>query len=351
MTLAQRLKQNDSVTDVTAPVRESSTSHRLHAADTAKGIAILFVVFGHAWRGAFGAGLLQDEALFTLVDDLIYAWHMPFFFFLSGLHFLSLAQRRQPRAFVQGRVFRLLWPLLIWTWIFFAFRLVAGSAANTPVILADFPLIPVPPYEHLWFLWALFLIQLVVFALIYLGKPLVGVTGLRWSFAGLTLGLTALFVVYYFAVQPFDLAFVHLPYFLAGAALAELSYRRPPIWARGAAVVGVGALLYAVTSGWPAVPVALGLVLLLWVLCAGLDDEREQSGLVIGVLRYLGQASMGIYLAHTVFSAAFRIALTRLDVTSVPVHLLVAMMVGIAGPLALIWCARQVRLTAFLGLA
>lgn len=308
------------------------------------------MVFGHAWRGVFGAGVLQDQALFDLVDRLIYAWHMPFFFFLSGLHFLSLAQRPTPSGFIRGRVQRLFWPLMLWTWIFFGFRLAAGGAANNPVSLAEFPLIPVPPYEHLWFLWALFLMQLVVFAMIYLGKPLLGVTGLRWTFAALALVLTGFFAVYYFNVQPFDLAVVHLPYFLAGVALASLSRWRPPVWGRVASVIGVLVLLYGVTLGWPAVPVSLCLVLLIWGLCATLDDERDHPGVGIGVLRYLGQASMAIYLAHTIFSAAFRIGLVQLDVTSVPVHLVIAMGVGVAGPLMLLWGARRLRLTTALGL-
>jgi hypothetical protein len=45
---------------------------------------------------------------------------------------------------------------------FFLFKTVAGELANMPVSWDEFPLLPVPPVEQFWFLWALFLIQMAV---------------------------------------------------------------------------------------------------------------------------------------------------------------------------------------------
>ena len=57
--------------------------------DYAKAIGIILVVYGHVARGVFNAGLPMDEARFVLVDSIIYSFHMPLFFFLSGLFFFD----------------------------------------------------------------------------------------------------------------------------------------------------------------------------------------------------------------------------------------------------------------------
>jgi Fucose 4-O-acetylase and related acetyltransferases len=53
---------------------------RILALDVAKGVGILLVVFGHVWRGAFDAGLAISEGMYRLIDNAIYAFHMPLFF-------------------------------------------------------------------------------------------------------------------------------------------------------------------------------------------------------------------------------------------------------------------------------
>lgn len=67
---------------------------RIDALDTAKGLGILLVVFGHAWRGNYAAGLGISDPVFESVDRAIYSFHMPLFFFLSGLLFWETLQKR-----------------------------------------------------------------------------------------------------------------------------------------------------------------------------------------------------------------------------------------------------------------
>jgi len=57
----------------------------LERIDSAKGVGIVLVVIGHAWRGLQTAGLIDNPALYGRIDTAIYAFHMPLVFFLSGL--------------------------------------------------------------------------------------------------------------------------------------------------------------------------------------------------------------------------------------------------------------------------
>jgi len=70
------------------------TTHRLDWADAAKGLGIILVVYGHVARGLFHAGMYADEASYILIDQIIYSFHMPLFFFLSGLFFMSSFHKR-----------------------------------------------------------------------------------------------------------------------------------------------------------------------------------------------------------------------------------------------------------------
>jgi fucose 4-O-acetylase-like acetyltransferase len=77
--------------------------------DRAKGLAILLVVFGHLVARADPAGVVWYEPL----RRAIYSFHMPFFFYLSGLVLmLSGAALRPPPGWLRRRAVRLLVPFL-----------------------------------------------------------------------------------------------------------------------------------------------------------------------------------------------------------------------------------------------
>ncbi|MEW9919821.1 acyltransferase family protein [Marimonas sp. MJW-29] len=327
----------------------AQSTGRLHAIDTAKGIGILFVVFGHAWRGAFHAGILRDEALFRAVDNMIYAWHMPLFFFLSGLLFLEVVERIEAAPFLASRVRRLLWPFVLWTWLFFGMKLLAGGAANHPVTLADFPLIPLPPYEHLWFLWALFLSQVLVLGLFRALRPVLDVARLRVVFGVLAVALTLLIPFFYVPSPTFGATVEHFPYFVAGIALGGIANRKPPAWLVVMAGAVFGLLIWNASQIWASLLVSLVLTVSACIVFARLDPGAERPSAPIAFLRLLGLYSLPIFLAHTIFSAAFRIGLLKVGVDGLNVHLLVATIVGLAGPIALVWGSRRLGVAKLLG--
>ena len=212
---------------------------RVHALDTAKGLGILLVVFGHAWRGNYAAGLGISDPVFQAIDTAIYAFHMPLFFFLAGLLFWETLNKRSLKTLFPERLIRLLWPMALWTWIFLSVKLMAGQSANQPVGLADVQWFPLPPYEHLWFLWALFLVQIFV-AVVFASS--------RWTsrvfrvLAGV-IGLALILILPFVDFQSdwFGAALQHTPYFLMAIALGWTVGMRP-----SGMLTGVGALLFCV---------------------------------------------------------------------------------------------------------
>ena len=82
--------------------------------DYAKAIGIILVVYGHVARGVFNAGLPMDEGEFVLVDSIIYSFHMPLFFFLSGL-FFRFAAKAGRGGLIINKVDTIVYPFIVWS--------------------------------------------------------------------------------------------------------------------------------------------------------------------------------------------------------------------------------------------
>ena len=128
--------------------------------DYAKAIGIILVVYGHVARGVFNAGLPMDEGEFVLVDSIIYSFHMPLFFFLSGLFFDSL-QKRGRGGLIINKVDTIVYPFIVWSLLQGLFEVVLSNYTNGQVTLTEVFSLLWMPRAQFWFLYALFLVFLV----------------------------------------------------------------------------------------------------------------------------------------------------------------------------------------------
>ena len=329
----------------TAPAQRASRDLSL---DAAKGVGIILVVIGHAWRGLDSAGMIGDPDLFRAIDTLIYNFHMPLFFLLSGMTFEAWALKRPAPEAAFSRVTRLIWPLVLWTYLFAGARLAAGDAANTQVSgwqsLAFFPL---PPRDHFWFLWALFLQHLAVLALIRaVGRPLGAAT---WA-------ALAVVVILGSSFTPVGLnawTFGALTY--AGAFLTGLALGPAGLPAKGALAFGLAAAVFiglqVVSFQLPESLLTrqiLGIVLSLAFLAMVRVASLSGPGPALRLLAFLGVSSMGIYLAHTIFSAGIRAVLGRFT-ADLTLHMIAGTLIGIIGPLIIYIVIRRVGRPSWIG--
>lgn len=323
---------------------------RFDAIDSAKGIGIILVVFGHAWRGAFGAGLIPNTVLFGAIDAGIYAFHMPLFFFLSGLLFLETLRKYDMGKLLKGRVTRLLWPMALWSWLFFGIKLLGGASVNSPVARSDMPIIPLPPYEHLWFLWALFLCQTLLI-LIYAVTP----RSIPNFMLGLITGGVGLALIVINPYMPVPSLIwgpmvAHIPFFLIGVAIGSGEMKAPH---RGLSALAVGvfaALVYLVMSGTletVTILMSCQLIIFAWMVWLGADQGADVW--LLRTLRYLGKVSMVIYLTHTIFSAALRIVMVRVGLDDLTLVLATTTLIGLTAPVAVLCGARKLRMAKQLG--
>lgn len=130
---------------------------RIHYIDVAKGLAIVIVVLGHCAATTLG----DHSRLFYT----IYAFHMPFWFFLSGL----LYNTKNWQSFFSGKVKALLLPYLF----FFMFNCFSYQVLNHTGYLQLHQFVR---FGGLWFPLALFYVVISYFVLdTYCFKKLKGI--------------------------------------------------------------------------------------------------------------------------------------------------------------------------------
>ncbi len=329
-----------------APARE-----RLDWLDAARGLGILLVVFAHCLRGLETAGIQPLTPLVETVDRVIYAFHMPLFFLLSGLMFEHVARRHAPAGFLRDRMLRLLWPLALWTWIFFAFRAAAGNAVNGGASWAEFPLNPLPPQLHFWFLWALFVISVVLYLMWRLWQRISGSRSDTTFWLGsFTLScILALWVPVPEALGPWLVpAVLYAPCLIAGVLFARGDVQITSLVTL-LLTLALFALLLWLAATLNSAPSNLSVALFAPVLLLLALRRGVAMGVPFPYLGLLGQASMAIFLAHTMFSAGVRIVLVMAGIADPVVHLVLGTLAGLAGPLALWAAARRYGLMRLAG--
>lgn len=142
-----------------------------HWVDVAKGIGIFLVVYGHMARGVYRADLGFNEEFFVFFDRLIYSFHMPLFFVLSGIFFLSSVDKRTTKNYIITKVDTLIYPFIIWSVIQGSIQVLLSSQTNSSIGFNDVFSMFWRPQQQMWYLYCLFSIS-VFFLLLHKCKLL-----------------------------------------------------------------------------------------------------------------------------------------------------------------------------------
>ncbi|MDF2640138.1 MAG: acyltransferase family protein [Novosphingobium lindaniclasticum] len=306
---------------------------RIKGLDAARGVAIVFVVFGHVWRGLDGQHLI-DARLFETIDRAVYLFHMPVFFLISGMLFKAPEKLRDGRlkSGLARSALNLLWPMCLWAWIEGCVHLLTGAGNKGRISPFEVLSYPFPPKSVFWFLLALFLFQAA--AMVLRG---------RLAAAAIALGSMAAVVL----AQPQGLTgqiVQHAPFFFAGVLVGSrwLENGLPLAACLAAFLLAEGVAWALAVSPFDTVPAYLcG-----FVACVGfLGICLKGSALV----RKLGERTMPIYLTHIIFAAGMRVVLTRFGVKDVAVVVLVSTVAGVGLPLILFAVSKRFGLAGVLG--
>lgn len=313
---------------------------RQYWVDFARTVGISLVVYGHVARGLQAAGIGPTGAATDIPVSMVYTFHMPLFFFLSGLFFLPSLQRQGVGGLLRGKLDTIIWPFLLWSLVQGAVEVQLSAYKNDPTTWAQVLSLLWLPRAQFWFLYALFTI-FVLAALYFRAFP-------RGLFVALLIGVAVyLWPVLLPDVAPLRLASQGLVFFVTGiifarhADVARLARPAVALALLGGAIFcqilfhfeyglrnsdrGLALLLVALVS--IAATVALS------AMCA-----RWPSRLV----NLIGASTMAIFVLHILTGSGARMLLQRvLGVESFAVHLIVGMAAGLILPIAIEALARR----------
>lgn len=302
--------------------------------DHAKGIGIVLVVYGHVSDGLFRAGIPFSEAAFRIPYDVIYTFHMPLFFFLSGLFFPASWQRRGSLGLIRSKVDTIVYPYVVWSLIQGLVEVALSRYTNRQTTLMDILSFPWHPRQQFWFLYALFF-TFVAACIAYRWlparrRPLI----LALAVAAFLLKdhVPRLITMYYLAANS-------VFFFIAAALprLADKPYR-----------IGTGAFIACLLAfaavqalfSWarPMLPqpwfnAALLIVGVVSIACTiAASSWFSQRG---GVwLALLGKHSLAIFLMHTLAASGVRIILHKfVGNDDLVLHLALGTFIGLGAPL------------------
>ncbi|MBU0813227.1 MAG: acyltransferase [Gammaproteobacteria bacterium] len=301
--------------------------------DYAKAIGIILVVYGHVARGVFNAGLPMDQDEYLLVDSVIYSFHMPLFFFLSGLFFYDSLVKRGKAGLIINKVDTIIYLFIVWSLLQGLIEVVLSNYTNGDVTLGQVFSLLWSPRAQFWFLYALFLV-FVVCSFVYAKAsrryflPLLLVFGVLYVLSrDLAVGSVGKFI------------FGNAVFFALGIWFNEIKAyflaRHVPLTLLLGASFVAGQYLFHVTfglswevGGWPVLSLATVSILFVVALSMWLGRLR------MAWLLFIGASSMTIYLMHILAGSGVRVILgSFMGIDSIAVHLIVGTLVGLAAPL------------------
>lgn len=318
---------------------------RIDWLDYAKGIGIILVVYGHVISGLSNAGVLQTISIeakqaLDLSVQAVYLFHMPLFFFLSGLLFKDqhLTTDRQRWMFAGKKIIGLMYPYLIWSIIFSVVMIAFSDKTNlVKVSWSDIPYqIVFDPKSHMWFLYAICLINLIVLGLkkflpIWLILSLS--MALQFGAANTSGILSAVMSSMFFFVLGHGLSKTVLQ---PKWALKPYHYVLLSLVGVGVYSIGVTVLLpnFAPSQGLPtAISIAFALlgILMTSLLSYGIVQVKP-----LNWLKVLGENSLYIYILHMLTWVAVRVLLLKVFKTDqFSIHFVLAMLAGLLPPIVL----------------
>ncbi len=251
-------------------------------------MAISLVALGHtnqgiihrAWWGASTVGLRLDAA--------IYSFHMPAFFFVSGIFLRASVEKRGPLRFTIERLRTIIYPYLVWSILgALSVKVLARFVMQKPPTL--------PEFVHgfltgtgIWFLPTLFLCLIFGMVLRRLPRP-----------APLAVALVVFFLHPVTGINFVDRAFDFFPFLAAGMWVSRSFEYLERISRAVALILGLAlCVLIVVLTGmywgrvhWIFLPAGYLGTLMLMLIARSLGRSGWTR-----ILAWIGEASLAVYL-------------------------------------------------------
>lgn len=306
-------------------------TERMNAMDSARFLAILFVVIIHAQPFMRVSALGVDMDALGKALNVSARFAVPFFFMASGFLFYRKQGGDDAQGYIKRYVLRLLKLYVVWMAVYLCWDVLSGAlrALNGDMPLGEAmrkalgrytsPLrIYYGPY-HLWFLISLAYSALALFLSVRLKK--IGLL-LAGSFAAYIAGLFGQSYAVFFEIplQTRDAFFLGIFFMTLGYSVAEKADagkipRRPALYLSLFVVFAVLQIVeYEILSRWRAAPVGdyfIATVPACLFLLLGIASRPDRGEITL--TGKIGRGAIGIYLIHPLVIQAANLALNMIQ--------------------------------------
>lgn len=331
---------------------------RLDWIDYAKGIGIILVVYDHVMSNLRFSDSRIDPTFYDYSYKLITSFHMPLFFFLSGL-FIEKSLAKGTKLFLVNKFNTIAYPYLVWSLIQGSL-LVILSAYTVSVSQENaltFKTLPIhialdpTPLVHLWFLYVLFAANLVFLLL----KRLTGSIYVVFALA-ILIYLASPYAEGFETLRRFMSMFL---YFMSGIVCAKALKQDLTTVTANLFQMNLGSLVIAAIGfvlfefmilqsdltqvGVPGKPTAeffmalggIATVLLLSLYCS----KRQ----IFRGVQYLGFLSLPIYLAHILVIGGMKVILQKVGIDIVILNVILMTIAGLMLPIVLFHLTEKLK--------
>ena len=301
--------------------------------DYAKAIGIILVVYGHVARGLYNAGVEVPKEFYELADSIVYSFHMPLFFFLSGVFFIGSLSRRGAAKLVSSKIDTIVYPYIIWSVAQGFIEVLLSNYTNGSVTYSEVFSLLWSPRVQFWFLYALF-IAFILATIIFSLAPKKAAIAVFLLSAYIYIDPSVLPDVFLFAFISQNFVFFTFGIvFSLHFKAVQLSNKL--ILCVLAFVFVTGQFFFHFVFGLDYSDKSLSLLLLAFASILFVISLSSWASLTPNRLFvFIGTSSMAIYLMHIIAGSGVRVILTKLmGIDSFIVHLIVGCCVGVFAPL------------------
>lgn len=312
--------------------KERAMSARTDWVDYAKAIGIVLVVYGHVARGLFNAGVKMPVNLYHLVDSIVHSFHMPLFFFLSGLFFYHSFLKRGGTGLILNKVDTIVYPYLIWSLLQGSVEVLLSEYTNRNIALSEV-LALWNPRAQFWFLYALFFVFVISTAIHSFFSQ---------KYAIFVFILASLLYITRTALPDIKIMTVvanNLVFFIFGIVFMKYNFSKR-LSSKTAALITMIAFISSqyLFHGYlgksytdkGVESLLLACVSVVFVVSLSMVLSTKPNRFIV----FLGTSSLAIYLMHILAGSGARIILSKfLGIDAMAIHLIIGCFAGVLLPL------------------
>lgn len=321
---------------------------RIEWLDSLKGFAIFLVVVGHVILGYMHAGIFIDHQWsLQFVYDVIYSFHMPLFFIISGFLYKLTWRQKDIRLAksISNKVLNMVLMYVLFSVVFWIFKYIAAEYGNIQMsdqfILMDLLYIFISPLAYLWFLYVLIWLFLTIPIFESIIKPTI---------------VFIIFLCLYFFMPPVHglLKIINLivyggVYFTLGSVLCMYQDQLRTIICNKLNGIGFISIVLAVIT-FPYIEVHN----ILRFICAisgsvflSILFFKFKNIKWVTIWNICGRYSLGIYILHLYFSGPLRTIFKHLSIDNIMVCLILSCMISTIVPIFIVKFFDRYKITSW----